>query len=152
MSAAKQYLIAGLCKYAVLIVVPLTIAFIYFKVYTVAETISYTLIALMLGALIVLIKFGKRTLDREFPDRFRWIGKLIGQVILTCVIIGLLAAIKSYIDTVIYMAIFVAIGEVCAIPFTIWQNIAKLKDYENNFGTQTIAQAIKTLKGGGGNE
>lgn len=150
MSYAKQYIIAGVCKYFMLIAVPLTIAFVYFKVYTVEESISYILIAIMLVGALLAIKFGKKALDREFPDRFRWIGKLIGRLILTALVIGLLIAVRAYIDTFIYMVIFVAIGEVASVPFAIWQNIVKLKDYEGNFGTRSISEAIKTLKGGDG--
>ena len=149
MSLSKQFLIAALLKYATLIIVPLIIAFIYFKVYTVEEGLSYCLIAAMAVGAVCAVKFGRKAIDNEFPDRFRWIGTLIWRLILTGLIIGLLVAIKSYIVTAIYMAIFVAVGEVTSIPFVVWENIAKYKDYESSFGTRTLAEAMKNYSGGG---
>lgn len=149
MTPAKQYIIAGACKYVVLVAVPFTISFIYFKIYTVQEGISYSMLALITIAVIFAVKFGKKTLDSDFPDRFKWIGKLIWQLVLTALIIALLIAVRPYIDTIIRLAIFVAIGEVCSIPFVIWQNIAKAKDYAANFGTKQIAQALNSMTGGG---
>lgn len=148
MSFSKQYLIAGICKYVTLIAVPFTISYIYFKVYTVEEGISYTLLALILVGVVFAVKFGKKTLDEEFPDRFKWIGKLIGNLVLTALIVALLIAVRAYINTVIWLAVFIAIGEVCSVPFVIWQNIAKQKDFTDNFGTKPLADAINNYTGG----
>lgn len=149
MSYTKQYLLAGVLKYFTLIGVPLGIAFFYFKVYTIEESISYLLIAVMAIGAVCAVKFGRKALDKEFPDKLRWIGSLIWRLLLTGLVIGLLIAVRSYISTVIAMAIFVAIGEVISIPFVIWQNIVKYKDYENNFGTRGISDALKKYASGG---
>lgn len=149
MSYTKQYLLAGVLKYFTLIGVPLGIAFFYFKVYTIEESISYLLIAVMAIGAVCAVKFGRKALDKEFPDKLRWIGSLIWRLLLTGLVIGLLIAVRSYISTVIAMAIFVAIGEVISIPFVVWQNIVKYKDYENNFGTRGIADALKKYASGG---
>lgn len=149
MSLTRQYFLSGALKYTMLIGVPLGIAFFYFKVYTVEESISYLLVAVMAVGAVCAVKFGRKALDKEFPDKFRWIGTLIWRLVLTALIIGLLIAVRSYISTVIAMAVFVAIGELAATPFVVWQNVVKYKDYENNFGTRPLAEAIKGYSAGG---
>ena len=67
MSLTQQYFLSGALKYLMLIGVPLGIAFFYFKVYTVEESISYLLVAVMAVGAVCAVKFGRKALDKEFP-------------------------------------------------------------------------------------
>lgn len=140
-----QYFLAGALKYLISIGLAVGLAYWHFQIYNVHEAISGIAVALLILVIIGVFKFGKKAMDDGFPDKYKWITKVLGQFLLTGVFIGLIYAVKSSIDDFLAVAVIVLIGEIAALPFVIWQNIARMKIYSGEFGTKEISSTLKEL-------